>query len=53
MAVFCLILRYSVTPEVLALHQAKMCKQYGNGYIVADAMAGCGGNVIQMANVSL
>ncbi|GAX75555.1 hypothetical protein CEUSTIGMA_g2998.t1 [Chlamydomonas eustigma] len=42
---------YSVTPEVLALHQAKMCKQYGNGYVVADAMAGCGGNVIQMANV--
>ena len=44
--------RYSVTPEVLALHQASMCKRYGNGHVVADAMAGCGGNVIQMAMVS-
>jgi len=43
---------WSVTPEVLALHQAKMCQKYsGSSYIAMDAMAGCGGNVIQMAMV--
>ena len=36
---------------MLALHQALQCKRYGGGYLVADAMAGCGGNVIQMALV--
>ena len=44
-------LRYSVTPEVLALHQARTCKRFGGGFVAADAMAGCGGNVIQMAKV--
>ena len=42
---------YSVTSEVLALHQAEMCKKLSGGCIAADAMAGCGGNVIQMAHV--
>ena len=40
-----------MTPEVLALHQADMCKKYSGGHVAADAMAGCGGNVIQMAQV--
>ena len=28
-----------------------MCKKYSEGHLAADAMAGCGGNVIQMAQV--
>ncbi len=39
---------WSVTPEVLAAHQSALCRRYSGGYIAADAMAGCGGNVIAM-----
>ncbi|KAG1662507.1 hypothetical protein FOA52_000911 [Chlamydomonas sp. UWO 241] len=40
---------YSVTPEVLAHHQAGIMREYGRGLVAADAMSGCGGNVIAMA----
>ena len=36
---------YSVTPEVIASHQAEMCRCGG----MVDAFAGCGGNAIQFA----
>lgn len=36
---------YSVTPESIAAHTAALCE----GGLVVDAMAGCGGNVIQFA----
>ncbi|KAK9809670.1 hypothetical protein WJX73_002694 [Symbiochloris irregularis] len=37
---------YSVTPEVVALHQAEKC----GGRVVVDACAGVGGNAIAMAS---
>ncbi len=40
---------WSVTPEVLAAHQSRRCKRYSQGHLAADAMAGCGGNAIAMA----
>ena len=36
---------YSVTPEVIAAHQAQCCACD----IMVDAFAGCGGNAIQFA----
>lgn len=36
---------YSVTPEAIAEHTAQACK----GGLAIDAMAGCGGNAIQLA----
>lgn len=41
---------YSVTPEVLAQHQAATMRAYGRGHVAADVMAGCGGNVIALAS---
>ncbi|KXZ46728.1 hypothetical protein GPECTOR_41g693 [Gonium pectorale] len=41
---------WSVTPEVLALHQAVRAKELAaRGLVALDACCGCGGNVIQMA----
>lgn len=41
---------WSVTPEVLAAHQALRCRALAHRPLVAlDACCGCGGNVIQMA----
>jgi hypothetical protein len=36
---------YSVTPEVIAAHQAEACRCG----VMVDAFAGCGGNAIQFA----
>lgn len=36
---------YSVTPELLAAHQARRCKCE----VVVDALCGAGGNAIQLA----
>jgi len=36
---------YSVTPEVIAAHQAELC----HCGVMVDAFAGCGGNAIQFA----
>ncbi|GIL62121.1 hypothetical protein Vafri_16397 [Volvox africanus] len=41
---------WSVTPEVLAAHQAERSKEMcARGLVAMDACCGCGGNLIQMA----
>ncbi|GIL81482.1 hypothetical protein Vretimale_1017 [Volvox reticuliferus] len=41
---------WSVTPEVLAVHQAERSKEMcARGLVAIDACCGCGGNLIQMA----
>ncbi|GLI60971.1 hypothetical protein VaNZ11_003225 [Volvox africanus] len=43
---------WSVTPEVLAAHQAKRSKEMcARGLVAMDACCGCGGNLIQMAGL--
>ncbi|EFJ52391.1 hypothetical protein VOLCADRAFT_56022 [Volvox carteri f. nagariensis] len=43
---------WSVTPEVLAAHQASRSRELcARGLVAMDACCGCGGNVIQMAGV--
>ena len=41
---------WSVTPEVLAKHQSSQCRRYSLGFVALDAMAGCGGNAIQLTH---
>ena len=50
---------YSVTPELVALHQVRQCEQFLKrdkltlgGLVVFDPFAGVGGNVIQFARVA-
>ncbi|KAJ9515364.1 hypothetical protein QJQ45_016365 [Haematococcus lacustris] len=42
---------WSVTPEVLAQHQAGQCRAHSAGQVALDAMAGCAGNVIALAQL--
>ncbi len=41
-----------MTPEVLALHQSAHCLKLSGGtaHVALDAMAGCGGNAIQLTH---
>jgi len=40
---------YSVTPEKIAIHQARRCVTYSGAKVIIDGFCGAGGNTIQFA----